>query len=124
MDPWGLTCGSAAGAPKDPIARIAPGSLPAAEESALLNTLSHIDNGTVPTGPLAKKWGTQFKNWAGDLPGGQGPTSPYREYRVAPSPGTTGAGANRIVANSQTGEMYYTWTHYGDAGNPAFVQIR
>ncbi|WP_185734619.1 RHS repeat-associated core domain-containing protein, partial [Burkholderia sp. Bp9031] len=124
IDPWGLTCGSAAGAPKDPIARIAPGSLPAAEESALLNTLSHIDNGTVPTGPLAKKWGTQFKNWAGDLPGGQGPTSPYREYRVAPSPGTTGAGTNRIVMNNQTGEMYYTWTHYGDTGNPAFVQIR
>lgn len=50
-----------AGTSKDPIARIAPGSLPAAEESALLNTLSHIDNGTVPTGPLAKKWGRNLR---------------------------------------------------------------
>ncbi|KVX47422.1 ribonuclease domain-containing protein [Burkholderia cepacia] len=113
-----------AGTSKDPIARIAPGSLPAAEESALLNTLSHIDNGTVPTGPLAKKWGTQFKNWAGDLPGDQCSTSPYKEYGVAPSPGTTGDGANHIVVNDQTGEMCYTWTHYGDTENPAFVQIR
>lgn len=106
------------------IARIAPGSLPAAEEAAALSTLRHIDAGTKPTGDLAKKWGTQFKNWSGDLPGAQGGNSPYREYRVAPSAGTTGAGTNRIVVNSQTGEVYYTWTHYGDTSKPAFVQIR
>jgi hypothetical protein len=23
-----------------------------------------------------------------------------------------------------TGQMYYKWTHYGTAGDPAFVQIR
>ena len=106
------------------ISRILPGSLPAAEEAAALSTLRHIDAGTKPTGDLAKKWGTQFKNWAGDLPGGQGTTSPYREYRVAPSAGTTGAGTNRIVVNGQTGEVYYTWTHYGDTAKPAFVQVR
>lgn len=105
-------------------AMIAPGSLPAIEESAVVSTLQHIDAGTTPAGSLAKKWGTQFKNWAGDLPGNQGPTSPYLEYRVAPSPGTSGAGTNRVVVNSQTGETYYTWTHYGDTGNPPFVQIR
>jgi hypothetical protein len=38
------------------------GTLPAAEESALSNTLTHIDSGTVPAGPTDKRWGTQFKN--------------------------------------------------------------
>lgn len=106
------------------IARIVPGSLPAAEEAAVLSSLSHIDAGTVPAGALAKKWGATFKNWAGDLPGASGAASPYLEYRVAPTAGMTGAGTNRIVVNSQTGEMYYTWTHYGDAAMPAFVKIR
>jgi guanyl-specific ribonuclease Sa len=108
----------------NPIARIMPGSLPAAEEAALLRTLKHIDAGTTPTGSLAKKWGTHFKNWDGDLPGASGPASPYREYRVAPASGVSGAGTNRVVVNSQTGEMYYTWTHYGDTAAPAFVKIR
>jgi ribonuclease len=105
-------------------ARIAPGSLPASEEAALSQTLKHIDAGTKPPGPLAKRWGIQFKNWQGDLPGARGPTSPYREYRVSPPAGVTGAGPYRVVVNKETGEMYYTWTHYGDSGNPAFVQIR
>ena len=78
----------------------------------------------MPSGALAKNWGTQFKNWGRDLPGATGQVSPYLEYRVAPPAGTAGAGPNRIVVNSQTGEIYYTWTHYGDTGPPAFVQIR
>jgi len=106
------------------IARITPGSLPAAVEASLLRTLAHIDAGTTPTGSLATKWGTSFKNWAGDLPGAKGADSPYLEYRVSPPAGTSGAGPLRVVVNTQTGEMYYTWTHYGDAGTPAFVQIR
>jgi guanyl-specific ribonuclease Sa len=73
---------------------------------------------------VATKWGTQFKNWAGYLPGAKGQASPYLEYRVAPVPGTSGAGPLRVVTNPQTGEMFYTWTHYGDTGAPAFVQIR
>ena len=83
-----------------------------------------IDAGTVPTGLLAKKWGLPFKNWAGDLPGGQGAASPYSEYRVRPAPGVGGAGVRRVVRDRKTGRMYYTWTHYGDTGNPAFVQVR
>ena len=106
------------------IARIVPGSLPRAEESSVLDTLAHIDAGTEPGGAIAKKWGTQFKNSEGELPGARGAASPYREYRVAPSPGTNGAGLQRIVVNSSTGDVYYSWTHYGDAGAPAFVQIR
>lgn len=115
IDPFGLTSCPC---------MITPGSLPPAEETAVQDTMKHIDAGTTPTGALATKWGTIFKNWAGDLPGASGPTSPYREYRVAPPAGTTGAGPNRIVVNCQTGEVYYTWTHYGDSGLPAFVRIR
>lgn len=53
-----------------------------------------------------------------------GAASPYLEHRVAPPPGTSGAGPLRVVVNQQSGQVYYTWTHYGDAGAPAFVQIR
>jgi hypothetical protein len=77
-----------------------------------------------PSGLLAKNWGTPFKNWGGDLPGGVGNQSPYLEYRVASPPGTAGAGPLRVVYDPNTGAMYYTWTHYGDSGEPAFVRIR
>ncbi len=113
------TCGGLVRA----ITRIAPGSLPEAEEAAVKAILKHIDEGTKPAGSLAKKWGAKFKNWADELPGPKGPASPYREYRVPPSSGT-GAGTNRIVANGDASEVYYTWTHYGDMGVPSFVRIR
>ncbi|MBI1372973.1 MAG: ribonuclease [Phycisphaera sp.] len=105
-------------------AKIVPGSLPAEEEAALLRTLQHIDAGTVPSGPTARRWRIPFENWAGDLPGGSYASSPYTEYRVAPPAGTAGGGVRRIVVDNQTGEVYYTWTHYGTAGNPPFVTIR
>jgi RHS repeat-associated protein len=104
--------------------RITPGSLPPDEESAVLNTAAHIDAGTTPTGSLATNWGIPFENAEGHLPGGQFSASPYTEYRVAPPPGTSTAGLRRIVLNNATGEMYYTWTHYGTVGSPPFVQIR
>jgi hypothetical protein len=103
-------------------ARISPGSLPASEEAAALKTIQHIDAGTKPAGAVGTKWGTKFFNKNGDLPGPSGATSPYREYRVASGPG--GANVRRIVKNELTGEMYYSWTHYGDTGKPAFVKIR
>ncbi|TKY81330.1 hypothetical protein EDI29_16375 [Pectobacterium polonicum] len=56
--------------------------------------------------------------------GGSGANSPYREYRVDPGPGVSGAGVRRVVVDSNTGETYYIWTHYGDSGNPSFVRIR
>jgi RHS repeat-associated protein len=104
-------------------ARITPGSLPAAEERSLLQTLSHIDASTTPRGRLARNWGAPFRNRAGDLPGGRGSASPYVEYRVAPTSGRA-AGTLRVVVDRQTGEMFFTWTHYGDTGSPPFVQIR
>jgi guanyl-specific ribonuclease Sa len=106
------------------IERLSLAQLSAAEQAAVLETLQHIDAGTQPTGPLAKKWRAQFKNWSGDLPGPRGESSPFREFRVEPAPGTAGAGPRRIVTNPQTREVFYTWTHYGDSGEPAFVQLR
>ena len=98
---------------------ITPGSLPAKEGQALTNTLKHIDAGTKPTDKLGKRWGIPFGNKEANLPSGS-----YSEYRVAPPQGTTNAGPRRIVVNNNSGEMYYTWTHYGQAGDPAFVRIR
>ncbi len=103
---------------------ITAGALPAEEEGALLCALRHIENGTKPTGALSRKWGTCFRNRNLDLPGPCAKSSPYLEYRVAPKPGTVGAGARRVVVDCQTGEMYYTWTHYGQSGAPPFVRIR
>jgi guanyl-specific ribonuclease Sa len=102
------------------IARINAADLPAAERSALDATVGHIDAGTIPSGPTSTKWGTTFHNNEGFLPSG----GAYTEYRVAAAPGTSGAGPLRVVVDANTGSMYYTWTHYGDSGMPAFVQIR
>jgi guanyl-specific ribonuclease Sa len=77
----------------------------------------------VPTDATSVSWGRKFKNWGGDLPGAQGDPSPYQEYRVQPTSGS-GAGPLRVVRDTTTGETYYTWTHYGDSGNPPFVRIR
>jgi guanyl-specific ribonuclease Sa len=106
-----------------PISWITPGSLPAVEEAAVLRTLEHIDAGTVPSG-LSRRWGVRFNNRDGDLPGARSQASPYREYRVAPPPGTRLPGPMRVVVDSATRAIYYTWTHYGDGGFPAFVRIR
>jgi guanyl-specific ribonuclease Sa len=103
----------------DDIPWITPKSLPINEEQAVLNTMKHIENGTVPSGKLSKKWGTPFGNREGYLPAGN-----YLEYRVAPPVGNKGAGARRVVKNVDTGDLFYTWTHYGDSGDPAFLRIK
>ena len=35
-----------------------------------------------------------------------------------------GVGSRKVVVNSNAGEVFYTWTRYGDSGSPAFVRIR
>jgi guanyl-specific ribonuclease Sa len=106
------------------IAWITPGSLSVEEETAVLETLWHIDNGTLPGSTIGTKWGIPFENREGFLPGEIGASSPYREFRVAPPSGTNRAGERRIVVNVETNEMYYTWTHYGDTGSPSFLRVR
>jgi RHS repeat-associated protein len=122
----GAGCPPAAPQPAAPpvVARITPGSLPPDEEARLMATLQHIDAGTTPAAPLGQRWGIPFQNREGKLPGPSGQASPYVEYRVTPPPGTSGPGATRVVVNSQTGATYYTWTHYGQSGDPAFMQVR
>lgn len=83
-------------------------------------TLGHIDDGTVPTDRTRYRWGVDFSNKEQYLP----TNGVYKEYRVEPPAGTTNGGTRRIVTNIQTGEIYYTWTHYGQAGDPPFVRIR
>ncbi|MCT4632347.1 MAG: hypothetical protein N4A76_06380 [Firmicutes bacterium] len=78
-----------------------------------------MENGTVPSAKLSKKWGTPFGNREGYLPDGN-----YLEYRVASPAGTKGAGSRRIFENVDTGDLLYTWTHYGDSGDPAFLRIK
>ena len=108
------------------IARINFKELDQQEREAVLETLNHIDAGTQPTNPTMRThWGVQFENREGYLPGRSRTASPYREYRVAPEPGNTRAGARRLVVDTITGEIFYTWTHYRPQGGAsAFVQIR
>lgn len=103
--------------------RITPGSLPVDEERAVLESLTHLDAGTRPPGMQPHGWGRPFRNHGGDLPGAPG-TGGYREYDVLPPPGITNRGTRRIVVSDTDRSVYYTWTHYGDTGPPAFVRIR
>jgi RHS repeat-associated protein len=109
------------GAPTPPVDWIVPGSLPAEEDAALLFALEHLDNGTRPPG--VQSWGRPFRNDRGDLPGPAGGGG-YSEYDVTPPPGTLNRGVRRIVASDTDGRVYYTWTHYGTAGDPPFVRVR
>jgi hypothetical protein len=89
------------------------------EKNAVFDTLAHMDAGTVPTDIRANRWGIPFGNREGFLPAGN-----YREYTVIPDPATTNRGVRRIVKEIDTEATYYTWTHYGNTGNPPFVRIR
>lgn len=103
--------------------RINASDLPSAEAAAVRRTMRHIDAGTTPSGPFAKKWGTKCENREGRLPR----DVEYHKHRVEPSKGINGAGARRIVVGDN-GAVYYTRNHYGDspghALDPAFVQFR
>jgi guanyl-specific ribonuclease Sa len=102
---------------------ITPGSLPDEEAEAIQNSLSHLDAGTQPPDIDPRGWGRVFRNNAGDLPGTPG-AGGYREYDVHPAPGILNRGPRRLVVSDSGGSIYYTWTHYGDSGLPAFVRIR
>lgn len=107
-----------------------PGSLPVDEEAAVVNAINHIDAGTTPPWlhPQARGiFGRLYRNWSsssGDaLPGMPG-SGGYAEYDVVAPVGVTTRGLRRIVQETATGKLYYTNTHYGDAGQPSFWRIR
>jgi guanyl-specific ribonuclease Sa len=108
------------------ISWITPGSLPAAEEQAVLDTLEMIEGLAPPPAPgslQAVQWGTTFGNREGFLPTWAGQAADYyHEYTVL-LPGQSQRGLLRIVTGDN-GEMYYTWTHYGTTGGVPFVRIR
>jgi RHS repeat-associated protein len=96
------------------------------EQESILGTLKHIDEETVPAGPISKSWGTPYENaQRPPLPGPRnvrGSKSPFREYRVPP-PGSD----RRIVVDTRgpRKKAYYTWNHYGRGERrPAFVRLR
>ena len=114
----------------NPPAWLTPGSLPAAEEANVLETLNHLATGGVPAWlhPNANGvFGRLFRNFPtanGDfLPGTPG-TGGYVEYDVPPPAGVLSRGPRRVVEDLATGNLYYTNTHYGDAGLPSFWRIR
>jgi hypothetical protein len=89
--------------------------LPQERQDAVNNTLSHINNGTVPEG-LGDKWGAKYHNEGDILPqyGDRGVTESltYKEYKVAPPPNEYNIGTWRIVQGSD-GSTYLTGSHYG-----------
>jgi hypothetical protein len=68
-------------------------------------------------------WGEEHLNNEGNLPGIAG-AGGYKEYYVRKGPKDSGWGGRRLVVCDVSARVYYTWTHYGDNGDPAFVRIR
>ena len=95
------------------------------EQAAVKQTLDAIDKGTVPvlTHNNGKRWAFPHQNRDGDLPGARG-SGGYLEYYVEKDPASpTYHGSRRVVVHQTTKRRYYSWTHYGENGNPAFVLI-
>lgn len=84
------------------------------EQRVITEALNKHQNGTTA---LVKP----YENRNDLLPGSTGVNSPYVELRVQ----KTGNGnVNRIVIDEKTGDIFYSNTHYGDTGTPAFYQIK
>lgn len=95
------------------------GSFSTEEEAALQIALDAIGNGDLHT--WGGKWAEAHGNYQGRLPGVPG-AGTYREYYVRPAPGHGRPGPRRLVRN-RSGRCFYSWTHYGDSGNPAYVVL-
>ena len=86
------------------------------EKTALNETLKAITDAKAWKG--AGKWGEYYGNGGGDLPAGS-----YTEYYVRPPFKADGNGLRRVVVGDD-GRRWYTWTHYGEKGGPAFVLLK
>lgn len=63
--------------------------------------------------------GSVFENREGRLP----KDGAYREYDIHPARQGVNRGPERVVIDTRSGRGWYTGTHYGDAGEPAFIEI-
>jgi guanyl-specific ribonuclease Sa len=91
------------------------------EATAVNEILEAFGNGEA-TSPFGGKWNEYHGNNGGDLPGVRGGGG-YAEFYVRAAPGTPGWGLRRLVRNDASGRWYYSRTHYGSTGNPAFVLL-
>jgi len=100
---------------------------------AVDDTLAHIANNTIPSGPAGTRFGVVFRNdplKESSIPELPFSTDPkyYHEYRIIPSGVQPLPGTNvlRLVTGGR-GEVYYTFRHYGTADNipgVPFVRLR
>ena len=107
-----------------------PGRLKPHRTDAPLDTLGHVKNGTVPTGPTATRWSDSFGNVERRLPVEiDGRSVNYTEYRVDARAFDQDRGGTHhiVVGETSTGQHdFYTTTLYGTDGTArrAFWRIR
>jgi hypothetical protein len=87
------------------------------EQACLNRAMIALENGT-----LARR--DDHANREGNLPGLRNVAGQYNEYLVERATGTTYPGARRLVRGIANDFVYYTWTHYGEQGSPAFVRVK
>lgn len=91
------------------------------EQKAIDVTLEYIEARADRHPNRTTNWGVKFENRKGNLPLAE--DGAYLEFFVNPTPGVKGVGERRIMINRFMREVYYTSTHYGDTGSPAFVKL-
>ena len=71
-------------------------------------------------------WGADHENRNAYLPGIRG-AGGYKEYYLERDPASPPAhfhGSRRLAVSNDTKKVYYTWTHYGQNGDPPFVLLQ
>ena len=87
------------------------------EQASVTAAIAALDKGT-----LAVR--DDHENKEGNLPGRRRVNGVYDEYLVAKPEGAASVGARRLVVHRAKKFVYYTWTHYGQNGTPAFVRVK
>ncbi|HEY6891244.1 MAG TPA: hypothetical protein VI300_25790 [Solirubrobacter sp.] len=93
------------------------------EKTNVDEILDAYDDGDTAS-PFGGRWNDYHGNNGGDLPGIRG-AGGYTEFYVRKVTGDTSGywGARRLVRHNDTGRWYFSRTHYGSNGTPAFVRL-
>lgn len=83
-------------------------------------TIAYLKEHNFQQVPAGYVGGREWTNYEKVLPVHQ--RGYYHEWDVHPKVSGKNRGTERLVTG-QGGEIYYTNTHYGDAGNPAFYEV-